>query len=107
MRYVVDIDATICTPRPGNYKAAEPFKERIEKLNQLYNQGHTIIFFTARGMTRFEGNVSKCYTEYYELTKQQLDSWGCLYHQLIMGKPDGDLFIDDRALNDKTFFGDQ
>ncbi len=106
MRYVIDIDGTICSPSPGNYRAAVPYSERIQKLNNLHEAGNIIIFFTARGMTRFSGNVSKCYSEYYDLTKNQLDEWGCKYDQLIMGKPDGDVFVDDRASNDKTFFGE-
>ena len=32
------------------------------------------------------------------LTKMQLDIWGCKYHELIMGKPHADLFIDDKGI---------
>ena len=38
------------------------------------------------------------------LTLLQLDIWGCKYHELIMGKPHADLFIDDKAMNDEDFF---
>ena len=30
----------------------------------------------------------------------QLKKWGVKYHELIMGKPYGDFFIDDKAHND-------
>ena len=51
MRYCVDIDGTICTPTVGrDYSTAQPWKDRIDKLNKLYDEGHEIIYFTARGM---------------------------------------------------------
>lgn len=106
IRYIVDIDGTICNACPGNYTNAMPYKDRILKINSLFDAGHSVIYYTARGMTRFEGNASKCYTEYYEFTKKQLDSWGCKYDQLIMGKPAADHYVDDRGINDHTFFGD-
>ena len=40
------------------------------------------------------------------LTKMQLDIWGCKYHELIMGKPHADLFIDDKGINCDDFFKD-
>ena len=43
----------------------------------------------------------------FELTKQQLDDWGVKYHELIMGKPHADYFIDDKAWPDKVFFNDK
>ena len=43
----------------------------------------------------------------YTLTKMQLDIWGCKYHELIMGKPHADMFIDDKAWPDSTFFNDK
>ena len=43
----------------------------------------------------------------FDLTKQQLDDWGVKYHELIMGKPHADFFIDDKAWPDKVFFNDR
>ncbi len=40
----------------------------------------------------------------FDLTKQQLDDWGCKYNELIMGKPHADLFIDDKGINCDDFF---
>ena len=31
------------------------------------------------------------------LTKEQLDDWGCRYHDLRVGKPHYDLWIDDKS----------
>ena len=90
--YVFDIDGTICTNTFGEYNKATPFKERIEGVNFLYDKGHIIKMFTARGST-----TNKDWTD---LTKMQLNNWGVKYHELIMGKPYGDFFIDDKAHND-------
>ena len=52
MRYVVDIDGTICTPGPTEemrYEQAMPIQDRIDKINKLYDEGHYRIP-TARGM---------------------------------------------------------
>ena len=42
---------------------------------------------------------------FYEVTKKQLSSWGCRYHNLSVGKkPDYDLLICDKAINSTEFF---
>ena len=38
------------------------------------------------------------------LTEAQLKMWGCKYHELIMGKPHADIFIDDKAMNSEDYF---
>ena len=87
----VDIDETICFyPQKRIYELAVPSKENIEKINSLYDEGAHITYYTARG--------SLTGANYYDLTKKQLDSWGCKYHDLSVGeKPLFDLLIDDRA----------
>ena len=113
MRYCVDIDGTICSPTVGRaYHKAEPWQDRIKGLNKLYDEGNYIIYFTARAMGRFSGYshsiaAKKAEEVLFELTKQQLDDWGCKYNELIMGKPHADLFIDDKAWPDKVFFNDK
>ena len=40
MKYIVDIDGTICTwEKDGCYENAQPFKNRIEVINRLYDDG--------------------------------------------------------------------
>ena len=34
----------------------------------------------------------------FDLTEQQLKDWGCKYHDLILGKPHADFFIDDKGI---------
>ena len=107
MRYVFDIDGTICTPgtpKINRYTGATPIYNRIEKINKLYDEGNTIIYLTARGMSKFKNSPVLAYKEYYKFTLDQLKSWGCKFHELYLGKPAGDYYIDDRAINDKQFF---
>lgn len=105
MVYIFDIDGTICTTDASLvYAAAQPIKERINKVNALYDEGHTIIFQTARGMGRSDNSVDFAYENFYHLTKSQLASWGVKYHKLFLGKPAGDIYVDDKGISDGDFF---
>jgi hypothetical protein len=100
MIYIVDIDNTICFTRKvdgkWDYPNSVPFQDRIDKVNDLYDKGNTIIYWTARG--------SGTGIDWTELTKQQLDQWECKYHEVKLGKPSYDVWIDDKAFNDEHFF---
>ena len=93
MRVFVDIDETSCfydgVDRLG-YKNAIPNEKNIAKINKLYDEGHEITYWTARGS--YSG------IDYLELTANQLDEWGCQYHELSVGeKPNYDLLICDKT----------
>ena len=93
----VDIDDTICKGgTPQDYSTAKPIIDRINKVNKLFDSGNIIVYWTARG--------TKSGINWYSLTKNQLDSWGCKYSELRMGKPNYDLFIDDKNINSETYF---
>jgi hypothetical protein len=101
MIYIVDIDQTICfTPKDDNgthlYKESMPYRSRIKHLNSLYAEGHTIIYWTARGATSG--------IDWTDFTKSQLDDWGVLYTEVRLGKPNYDIWVDDKAFNDEDFF---
>ena len=103
--YVIDIDGTICDWQAGrDYTLAEPLPDRIKVINYLYDKGNTIKYFTARGMGRFGGRSDKAFEAFYAITESQLDRWGCKYHQLILGKPSGDCYIDDKGVDANEFF---
>jgi hypothetical protein len=104
MTYIFDIDGTICNITGGDYEKAEPNEDRIEKINKLHEQGHTIIFHTARGMGRSENCAVTAHGLFFELTSKQLEEWDVKYHTLILGKPAGDLYVDDKGVNDEHFF---
>ncbi len=101
MLIFVDIDDTICwgTWQGGklpDYTAARPYPERIEKINGLFENGHEIIYWTARGTMTGKN--------WFKLTQKQLNDWGCKYTELRMGKPAYDLFIDDKNISSEAFF---
>ena len=91
MKIYVDIDETICTYNSvRQYNLAIPILENIKKINILYEEGHEITYWTARG------TVTKI--DWFDITKNQLDLWGCKYHKLITGqKPAYDLLICDKT----------
>ena len=104
MKYVFDIDGTICSNTDGNYEHAEPILERIKKINELYSKGHKIMFMTARGMGRYKNNRSRAHEEFYDFTLNQLKKWGVKFHELYLGKPEADFFIDDKGQWSEMFF---
>lgn len=89
MKYIVDIDGTICSQTASDYENAQPFHDRIAKINALHDEGHTIIYWTARGMASNKDHSA--------LTKRQLKDWGCKYHEVMFGKPQYDVWVDDKA----------
>lgn len=93
MKYVFDIDGTICSTNDSHdYESALPYNDVIQHINSLYDSGHDITLFTARG--------SSSGIDWHSLTVSQLTKWGVKYNKLIdKGKPSWDLFVDDKAIN--------
>jgi hypothetical protein len=94
MKVYVDIDETICFyENIRDYSLALPIYSNIEKINKLYDEGHEITYWTARGSIH-----TNRIAEYYKLTTEQLNNWGCKHHNLIVGeKPAYDLLICDKT----------
>ena len=98
MVFIVDIDETICkTPESRDYRQATPIIENIKKINDLYDRGHEIIYWTARG--------TGSGIDWREVTEDQFKTWGVKYHRLRFNKPIYDLFICDKAVNTSEYFG--
>lgn len=94
MNIYIDIDDTICVypdECDGDYSKAIPSSKKIKMVNDLYDAGNRITMWTARG------TVSGI--DWRAITESQLSEWGVKYHNLILGKPAYDLFIDDKAMN--------
>lgn len=90
--FVVDIDGVIATLVPSlRYEEAGPNPEVIRVINFLYQQGHRIILFTARGALTGQ--------DWAGLTRQQMDAWGVMHHELRFGKPAADYYLDDKLLS--------
>ena len=93
--YCFDIDETICSTNGTDYSTAVPIPYRIARINQLFAEGHTIKFHTARG--------SKTGIDWRELTESQLLNWEVKYHELFMGNTFADYYVDDKAIKDIDF----
>jgi hypothetical protein len=93
MKIFIDIDNTILNTIGNLYSESTPNKENIAKANKLYDEGHTITYWTARGCKSGKS------AEYFRLTYDQLICYNVKFHELRMGKPHFDLFIDDKNIN--------
>ena len=93
----VDIDNTVFKTEGTNYEESVPMERRISIINNLYDKGNTIVYWTARGTGSGK--------DYLELTEKQLRKCGAKFHNLLMGKPVYDLFIDDKNINSEEYFG--
>ena len=92
----IDIDETICiTPDDRDYAKVTPITANIDKANKLYDEGNTIVYWTARGTL---SNI-----DWYDVTKNQLLLWNAKHNELILGKPYFDLYICDKSMNVKDW----
>lgn len=98
MKYIVDIDNTICISVNSDYNNSIPMHNRINQMNKLFDEGHEIHYWTARGMSSG--------LDWSKLTYKQFAEWGVKYHTLSFGKPSYDVWVDDKAINDLEFFND-
>jgi len=94
--FCIDVDGTLCSITENHkYNEAIPHLPVVEAVNSLYDAGHYIKIFTARGMCSG--------MEYEELTHNQLIEWGVKFHELIMNKPSADYYVDDKGLTPEQF----
>ena len=93
--YCFDLDNTLCKSHLDDYTKSEPIHTRIDQVNKLFAEGNRIIICTARGsLTGIDWKV---------LTEQQLRDWSVRYHELWLGKPYADIYVDDKACKDTDF----
>jgi hypothetical protein len=95
----LDLDGTLCTNTWGDYESALPFPWAVERVNALSLAGNRILIFTARGSTTG--------IDWRQTTESQLSAWGVRYDELILGKPQADIYVDDRTVHvDAWRYGD-
>ncbi len=90
MTYYVDIDNTICRTAGNDYENSVPILNNIAKINKLFDEGHIIIYWTARGKSSGR--------DWFFFTHEQLTGWGCKFNSLRMDKPSFDVIIDDKTI---------
>ena len=82
MKIFIDIDNTICFYNEKNtmdYSNAIPYDNRIKKINELYDEGNIIVYWTARG------TVTQI--PWFNITYNQLKNWGCKFNELEWVSP--------------------
>ena len=79
--YLIDIDGTICddipNEEPERMATAALYPDALETINNWYEAGHIITFFTSR------------VEEHRLVTEKWLNDHKFNYHGLLMGKPRG------------------
>lgn len=104
-RIVCDLDHTICIPNDkeketfAKYGNAIPKHDVIDKIRLWKSRGAYIIIHTARRMGTHNGDINKVIEDVSEITKNWLAQNNVPYDELVFGKPFGDVYIDDKALN--------
>jgi uncharacterized HAD superfamily protein len=97
--YMIDIDGTICedipNEEPERMATAELYPDALETINNWYDEGHIITFFTSR------------LEEHRGVTEDWLKKNGFRYHGMVMGKPRGGNYhwIDNHIVRATRFNG--
>jgi mannose-6-phosphate isomerase-like protein (cupin superfamily) len=95
-KYFIDLDNTLCKTENSDYVNSTPIIERINYVNELKMAGNHITIWTARGATSG--------IDHSELTKKQINDWNIQYDELLMGKPNYDVYIDDKSFNVDSYW---
>lgn len=100
MRIVIDLDGTICPiKKPGeSYQDLKPLPGSVERIRELRSDGHYIIILSARNMATCESNLGKVMRNVGKITLDWLEFHGIEYDEIYFGKPNADIYIDDRCI---------
>ncbi len=100
MRIVIDLDGTICPIKQPHesYADLNPLPGAVECIRKLRAEGHYIIIQTARHMKTTNGNLGIVMKKVGKTTLDWLAKHGIEYDEIYFGKPNADVYIDDRAL---------
>jgi uncharacterized HAD superfamily protein len=97
--YLIDIDGTITddvpNEEPERMATCNPYPDALEIVNQWFEEGHIITFFTSRT------------EEHREITETWLNKHGFKYHGILMNKPRGGNYhwIDNHIVRATKFNG--
>jgi capsule biosynthesis phosphatase len=100
-RICFDIDNTLLTLRAPHesYADIKPIPKILFLLKELKKAGHEIILYTARGMRTHRSNAGKALKAVAMDTFDVLEKYEIPYDEIYFGKPDADIYIDDKAFN--------
>lgn len=100
MRIAIDLDGTICPIKSPEqtYDELEPLPGAAKRIRELRLAGHYIIILTARNMATCQANLGKVMKNVGRLTLEWLDRHGVEYDEVYFGKPNAEVYLDDRAV---------
>lgn len=100
IRIVIDLDGTICEIKTDDQDYADvlPLPGAAKKLRQLRAAGYYIIIQTARNMASQDSNLGKVVKNVGLVTLEWLEKYTIKYDEIYFGKPNGHIYIDDRAM---------
>lgn len=100
IRIVIDLDGTICEIKTGDQHYADvlPLPGASKKLREFRAAGHYIIIQTARNMATQENNLGKVMKNVGLTTLEWLEKHEIEYDEIYFGKPNGHIYLDDRAV---------
>lgn len=102
-KIIFDVDGTICPikKKDEKYEDLIPYPDMINKIKDLKNQGFEIVFFTARNMRTYNGNINDILKNTKPVLEEWLKKWEIPYDEIIFGKPypgTGGFYVDDKTL---------
>ena len=100
---VIDVDDTISKHTNRDYENAEPITEMIERVNQYFDAGWHIVYYTARGAVSCNGDVKLIEATRGPVLEKWMKDHGVKYHELRFGKPIAVYYVDDKALRPDEF----
>lgn len=105
MRIAIDLDGTICPIKGAHqsYADLEPLPGAVARLAEFRARGHYIVIITARNMATCESNVGKVLKNIGKITLNWLEQWNIEYDEIYFGKPNAEVYIDDRAIQFQTW----
>ena len=105
MRICIDLDGVVAKLKNAgqSYDELDPVPGAVEKLQQLRDNGHYIILFTARHMKTCDGDVGKVVARIGQKTLNWLEKHQIPFDEIYFGKPWADIYIDDNALRFETW----
>jgi capsule biosynthesis phosphatase len=105
VRIAIDLDGTICPLKEPHqsYADLEPLPGAVARLAEFRAVGHHIVIITARNMATCESNVGQVLKNIGKLTFDWLEQWNIEYDEIYFGKPNAEVYIDDRAIRFQTW----
>ncbi len=97
--FLIDIDGTICedipNEEPERMVTAEAYPDAVKVINEWFEEGHIITFFTSRT------------NEHKDITEKWLTEKGFKYHYLLLNKPRGGNYhwIDNHIIRATRYEG--